>query len=125
GEGARVVRGGSWFGGPKKCRAAHRGWYAPGVRNDDVGCRVVLCPDLVTLRPRPRHPLPPSEAKQAGERGERRPTQGRRRSAGNCRMRSRVASFTLPNVRLTLAWRSVYTLPTRTRVGWFNVPEAR
>ena len=27
---SRVLRGGSWRDGPRHCRAAHRGWSAPG-----------------------------------------------------------------------------------------------
>jgi formylglycine-generating enzyme required for sulfatase activity len=42
---ARVVRGGSWHGYPRFCRAACRYWLAPGFRYNNVGCRVVLCLD--------------------------------------------------------------------------------
>jgi sulfatase modifying factor 1 len=43
--GARVVRGGSWDGGSRFCRAASRAGLAAGIRGDDVGCRLVLCLD--------------------------------------------------------------------------------
>jgi formylglycine-generating enzyme required for sulfatase activity len=42
---ARVLRGGSWYGFPRKCRAANRRRNAPGNRYDNFGCRVVLCLD--------------------------------------------------------------------------------
>ncbi|HWG45533.1 MAG TPA: SUMF1/EgtB/PvdO family nonheme iron enzyme [Gemmataceae bacterium] len=43
---ARVLRGGSWYDGyPDWCRAACRGWNAPGDRDYILGCRVVLCLD--------------------------------------------------------------------------------
>jgi uncharacterized protein (TIGR02996 family) len=35
----RVVRGGSWYGPARWCRAANRDWYEPGSRNYSVGCR--------------------------------------------------------------------------------------
>ena len=41
----RVLRGGSWFGGPWHCRAADRDWIAPDHRSEHCGCRVVLCLD--------------------------------------------------------------------------------
>jgi formylglycine-generating enzyme required for sulfatase activity len=40
----RVLRGGSWAGGPGPCRSACRGRLGPGNRRDDVGFRVVLGP---------------------------------------------------------------------------------
>jgi formylglycine-generating enzyme required for sulfatase activity len=39
----RVMRGGSWFDGPLRCRSASRYAAEPGRRDDGVGCRVVLC----------------------------------------------------------------------------------
>jgi formylglycine-generating enzyme required for sulfatase activity len=36
----RVFRGGSWVSDPHVCRAASRGWAAPGFRNDYLGFRV-------------------------------------------------------------------------------------
>ena len=36
----RVLRGGSWFGGPDRCRSARRGGLAPDYRSDDAGFRV-------------------------------------------------------------------------------------
>jgi uncharacterized protein (TIGR02996 family) len=41
----RVIRGGSWFDGPLRCRSAYRYAVEPGRRDDGVGCRVVQCPD--------------------------------------------------------------------------------
>jgi formylglycine-generating enzyme required for sulfatase activity len=41
----RVLRGGSWYGGPEWCRAASRIWRAPASRQAYDGCRVILCPD--------------------------------------------------------------------------------
>jgi uncharacterized protein (TIGR02996 family) len=42
--GQRMMRGGSWFDRPERCRSAYRYWVEPGRREDCVGCRVVLCP---------------------------------------------------------------------------------
>ena len=36
----RVVRGGSWFGGPLSLRSASRGWYPAAARRNEVGFRV-------------------------------------------------------------------------------------
>jgi formylglycine-generating enzyme required for sulfatase activity len=36
----RILRGGSWIDVPWRCRAAHRGWAAPGDRHWLLGCRV-------------------------------------------------------------------------------------
>ncbi len=38
---SRVLRGGSWCGGFRNCRAACRFWYLPLDRDDDYGFRVV------------------------------------------------------------------------------------
>lgn len=40
--GHRVGRGGSWSGGPRGCRAAIRGSYAPAIRSSYVGFRLAL-----------------------------------------------------------------------------------
>ena len=40
----RAVRGGSWYYHTVSCRAGCRGGVAPGVRNYDLGFRVVCCP---------------------------------------------------------------------------------
>ena len=40
----RMVRGGSWDGGARGCRAANRGWTAPDGRYHHVGVRVVAAP---------------------------------------------------------------------------------
>ena len=42
--GARVLRGGSWFYNPVNLRSAGRDWLNPGLRNDNVGFRVVCRP---------------------------------------------------------------------------------
>jgi formylglycine-generating enzyme required for sulfatase activity len=39
----RVMRGGSWFDRPERCRSAYRYAVEPGRHDDGVGCRVVLC----------------------------------------------------------------------------------
>jgi formylglycine-generating enzyme required for sulfatase activity len=38
----RVLRGGSWIPDPEFCRAANRSYYQPGIRNNDIGYRVVV-----------------------------------------------------------------------------------
>ncbi len=43
--GFRVLRGGSWRDHPAECRAAARHPRGPAIRDDNVGCRVVLCLD--------------------------------------------------------------------------------
>jgi formylglycine-generating enzyme required for sulfatase activity len=42
---ARVLRGGSWYYGPRFCRSARRVRMGPATRYADIGCRLVLCPD--------------------------------------------------------------------------------
>ena len=39
---SRVLRGGSWYDGARRCRVANRGDYSPDGRSDDIGFRVVL-----------------------------------------------------------------------------------
>jgi formylglycine-generating enzyme required for sulfatase activity/tRNA A-37 threonylcarbamoyl transferase component Bud32 len=41
---SRVLRGGGWSQFGRDCRAAFRGWNAPGYRNDSAGFRVVAGP---------------------------------------------------------------------------------
>jgi formylglycine-generating enzyme required for sulfatase activity len=41
----RVVRGGSWFRDPERCRAANRHWGVPGRRFLFIGCRVCFLLD--------------------------------------------------------------------------------
>jgi len=36
----RVIRGGSWSGGPRVCRSAYRNWYGPGKCNRWLGFRL-------------------------------------------------------------------------------------
>ena len=43
--GFRVQRGGSWRDHPAECRSAARHPRGPSVRDDNVGCRVVMVPD--------------------------------------------------------------------------------
>jgi formylglycine-generating enzyme required for sulfatase activity len=50
-EGERVLRGGSWDEGARRCRAAFRYGLELGIHNNDIGFRVVL-------RPGPRTPSP-------------------------------------------------------------------
>jgi len=38
----RVLRGGSWINDPQDCRATDRDYNSPGLRTDDLGCRLVL-----------------------------------------------------------------------------------
>jgi formylglycine-generating enzyme required for sulfatase activity len=37
---SRVIRGGSWFNGPRGCRPASRIRFAPGSRDDYLGFRL-------------------------------------------------------------------------------------
>src|SRR5262249_23141872 len=39
---ARILRGGSWFSYPWRCRSAYRRWSAPGFRDEVIGCRMCL-----------------------------------------------------------------------------------
>jgi uncharacterized protein (TIGR02996 family) len=41
----RVLRGGSWASWPGDCRSAFRDIRGPDLREDGLGCRLVLCPD--------------------------------------------------------------------------------
>jgi formylglycine-generating enzyme required for sulfatase activity len=38
----RVLRGGSWVNKERDCRTANRYWYAPVIRNNNIGFRVVV-----------------------------------------------------------------------------------
>jgi formylglycine-generating enzyme required for sulfatase activity len=50
GQGSRVLlRGGSWFNLPGRCRSAYRNHYAPGYADDSVGFRVVCLPQDPSL----------------------------------------------------------------------------
>jgi formylglycine-generating enzyme required for sulfatase activity len=40
----RLLRGGSWFNGPRSCRSAYRSCNRPGSRDDCVGFRVCCLP---------------------------------------------------------------------------------
>jgi formylglycine-generating enzyme required for sulfatase activity len=42
---SRVLRGGSWYGGPGFSRSACRGFAEPGSRDGHFGLRVLLCRD--------------------------------------------------------------------------------
>ena len=41
---SRVLRGGSWNSATKYCRSAHRSWYVPSFRDNDLGFRVACIP---------------------------------------------------------------------------------
>jgi uncharacterized protein (TIGR02996 family) len=41
----RLLRGGSWYGSPTRCRSAYRNGDVPTSRTVNFGCRVVLCLD--------------------------------------------------------------------------------
>jgi len=47
----RLLRGGSWFNNPRRCRSASRDLYRPVVAFDDVGFRVVCLPQGPSLNP--------------------------------------------------------------------------
>ena len=38
----RVIRGGGWYRGPRDCRSAGRGRFAPGYRSSHLGFRLAL-----------------------------------------------------------------------------------
>ncbi len=38
-----MLRGGSWYNNPRNCRSAYRNRNDPGNRNNNYGCRVLLC----------------------------------------------------------------------------------
>ena len=42
GDGAFVLRGGSWNNNPRNCRSAYRNNNAPDNRNNNIGFRVVF-----------------------------------------------------------------------------------
>lgn len=48
-----VLRGGSWSDGARFCRSAYRRRSDPGTNLEDIGCRVVLCPDDAPTTPAP------------------------------------------------------------------------
>jgi hypothetical protein len=92
-----VLRGGSWINNPRRCRSANRNRNAAGNRNNNVGCRVVLClhfracptgsprtgastdapgvePEVLALLLRPRAVRPLAERKRRpGGSGRRKP----------------------------------------------------
>jgi formylglycine-generating enzyme required for sulfatase activity len=41
---ARILRGGSWYDGPRDCRSASRYWLKPDGKLSDFGFRVVVAP---------------------------------------------------------------------------------
>jgi len=59
----RLARGGSWYGGPQRCRAAYRGRLTPDVRIHVYGFRVVIASrsdvdNTVSTQSRPLAPTP-------------------------------------------------------------------
>ena len=44
----RVVRGGSWNNNPQNCRVANRNRNNPDNRNNNIGFRLVLVPQLIS-----------------------------------------------------------------------------
>jgi formylglycine-generating enzyme required for sulfatase activity len=47
----RLLRGGSWYFGPRFCRSAYRALFRPGFADDHVGFRVVCLPQGPSLNP--------------------------------------------------------------------------
>ena len=46
---SRLLRGGSWYVNPERCRSAVRNHYSRGFSNDDVGFRVCCVPPRILL----------------------------------------------------------------------------
>jgi formylglycine-generating enzyme required for sulfatase activity len=50
-DGAKLLRGGSWYDDPGDCRSAYRLRCRPGDADDGVGFRVVCLPQGPSLNP--------------------------------------------------------------------------
>ncbi|MFN5195394.1 MAG: formylglycine-generating enzyme family protein, partial [Cyanobacteriota bacterium] len=50
-EQSRLLRGGSWYDGPRYCRSAYRHRYLPVYASGSVGFRVVCLPQGPSLNP--------------------------------------------------------------------------